>query len=213
MKIFTFILAFTLLAGTMTKSFAKDRKLSNGFSINLVAGIPSSTFGIPKDGGFDYQYNSKSIWGLKIGNRWYFSPTEKFGFGLMANWVDISFSLKSKIDHSSSEFGGIELSFLEVGPIGTYALTNEIALDAYYNLRPTGIIVGGLADGTTAYYRGVGFSHALGTALRYKIFNFGMELVMGGINSTPDGTAKNKETLNDQKNMTNSLRIMFGIKF
>jgi hypothetical protein len=75
-----------------------------------------------------------SIWGLQVGNRWYFNPKENHGIGLMVNWLDITIGAKSDDGWVRSI---TDFSFLEIGPVGTKVLTNNIALDAYYNLRPT----------------------------------------------------------------------------
>jgi hypothetical protein len=215
------LIAIFLLVGITTSSFAqKDRTLSNGFSVNLILGFPSNTYGVQSDSKIDDQYTIGSIWGIQIGNRWYFKPKEKYGFGLMVNWADFAIGVKS-----GTESGGdwarvaMDFSFLEVGPIGTVKLADNLALDAYYNLRPTVLLSSsvftssGSEDETYAYV-GVGVSHAIGAAVRYKIFNFGMEYTLGSINSkgTYSGSSDNV-TLDDQKNMVNSFRLKFGLKF
>ena len=222
------LLSIILITGLTTTMFAqKNRTLSKGFSINLIVGVPSATYGLTSDKKMDgnsvgEEYKYGSVWGLQIGNRWYFSPTKNYGFGLMVNWADISFGVKTGTMNSSDwARAAIDFSFLEVGPVGTFALTDKLALDAYYNLRPTvfsnawvsSYSSSGSADETYTYV-GVGVSHAIGAAFRYKIFNFGMEYTMGAINSTGtySGSSDNV-TLDDQKNMVNSFRLKFGLKF
>jgi hypothetical protein len=215
------LIAIILLVGLTTNLFAqKDRTLSNGFSVNLILGFPSNTYGVQSDSQIDDQYTMGTIWGVQIGNRWYFKPKEKFGFGLMVNWADFAMGIKSGSDSDGDwARATIDFAFLEVGPVGTVKLADNLALDAYYNLRPTVLSSAsvfsssGSEDDTYAYV-GVGVSHAIGAAIRYKIFNFGMEYTFGAINSkgTYSGSSDNV-TMEDQKNMVNSFRLKFGLKF
>ena len=97
MKKHLILSSIILIAGLSTNLFAqKDRTLSKGFSVNLIVGIPSDTYGLTSDGKMgdypimdkDYlgdDYKLSSLFGIQIGNRWYFKPKEKFGFGLMVN--------------------------------------------------------------------------------------------------------------------------------
>lgn len=219
MKKSIILFAIILFIGFTTNLFAqKDRKLSKGFSANLVLGFPSDTYGLESDADIEEAYKLGNIWGIQLGNRWYFSPKENYGFGLMVNWIDFSGAYKTgTISGQDFTRAVVDLTFLEFGPVATYAVNDNIALDAYYNLRPTGfghtVIVTGMDGDETWSYVGFGFSHALGAAFRYKVFNAGFEYVMGGINS--DGAysgSMDDITLDSQKNMTNSFRIMLGIK-
>jgi hypothetical protein len=227
MKKNVILLTLILVTCQTTNLFAqKDRKLTKGFNINLVTGFPSSNYGTTRDNNSDNNFDSKdqirSIWGLQLGNRWYFSPKEKYGFGLMVNWLDITAGVKSGTEGSYDWARSVaDVSFIEIGPVGTYALTKDIALDAYYNLRPTGFASimlltpsSGSGDDETFIYAGFGFTHAIGAAFRYKALNIGLEYVMGGVNSEgtysgPDGD----ENLDTQKNVANNFRIMIGAKF
>jgi hypothetical protein len=155
------------------------------------------------------------MFGLQLGNRWYFAPTDQMGFGLMVNWIDFSYAVKSSDNVAR---GAMDLTFIEIGPMGTYALGNGMAIDGYYNLRPTLLTTATVVSGTgsedvTFAYAGFGFSHAIGAAFRVKVFNIGMEYVFGSINSVGTYTGPGEITLEKQKNKTNSLRIMLGFKF
>jgi hypothetical protein len=217
------LIAILLLVGLTTSLFAqKDRTLSNGFSVNLILGFPSNTYGVQSDSKIDDQYTLGTIWGIQIGNRWYIKTNEKLGIGLMVNWLDFALGVKSGTGSGSSSDWAravIDASFLEFGPVGTVVLADNLALDAYYNLRPTVLsradvyTSSGSEDETLAYV-GVGVSHAIGAAVRYRMFNFGMEYTLGGINSkgTYSGSL-NDNTVPDQKNMVNSFRLKFGLKF
>jgi hypothetical protein len=221
MKKNVILLTIILLTSLTTNLFAqKDRKLSNGASVNLVIGIPSSTYGVTSDSKIDSKYQLGSIWGIQWGNRWYFKPKEKYGFGLMVNWLDITAGVKTGTESSYDWARSVaDVSFLEVGPVGTYALTSDIALDAYYNLRPTGfasimMLTPDSGADETYTYSGFGFTHALGAAFRYKALNIGLEYVMGSIDCEGTFTGSSHDvTLESQKNDANTFRIKIGAKF
>jgi hypothetical protein len=220
MKKITILLSIILLTGLTTNLFAqKDRKFSNGFSINLITGFPSSNFGVPSDIDMDSEYQLGNIWGLQLGNRWYFKPKEKYGFGLMVNWLDFTAGTKTAtLNGSDLTRAVVDISIIEIGPVGSVALGKDIALDAYYNLRPTvfgsGFIWSGDTDDEDYVYAGFGFSHAIGTAFRYKALNLGLEYVVGSIDSEGRYTGSEGEiTLENQKNVVDNFRIMIGFKF
>lgn len=220
MKKTTILLSVMLLIGISANLFAqKDRKFSNGFSINLIAGFPSSTYGVPSDSDVDSEYQLGSIWGLQLGNRWYFKPKEKYGFGLMVNWLDFTAGTKTAtLNGSDLTRAVVDISIIEIGPVGSVALGKDIALDAYYNLRPTGFGSGFIWSGDTNdedfVYAGFGVTHAFGTAFRYKALNLGLEYVVGSIDSEGRYTGSEGEiTLENQKNVVDNFRIMIGAKF
>jgi hypothetical protein len=212
MKRIVIFLAVILFTATTATSFAqKSRTLSKGFSINFISGIPVSPYGYAIGGDVSSDYGK--LFGLQIGSRWYFSPGEKFGAGLMVNWFDITASYKS-FQNSSEAVVCADVSLFEVGPVATFALTNDIALDGYYNLRPTGYAVGYTYDegANLEMYAGSGISHAFGTAFRWKVLNVGLEYNFGAIKiSNTDSESYDAE--NKYKFNINNFRIMLGVKF
>ncbi len=219
MKKIVIILIIFLVVSLTTNLFAqKDRKLTNGISINLNGGIPSGQYGKLSKNDIGDEFQLGIIWGLQLGSRWYFSPKENYGIGLMLNWADITVGTKSGYGWGRTV---ADFSFVETGPVGTYVLTKDIALDAYYNLRPTIFVSNiGFPDSDISTkdehytYTGLGFTHAIGAAFRYKALNIGLEYVMGsmknlGSNSVPNGG----EYLGSQKIIANNFRIMIGAKF
>jgi hypothetical protein len=212
MKKIVFVLAIILFTGIVTTSYAqKNRTLSNGFSINLITGFPTGNYGLLSD---DPTAIDKFgfIVGLQFGNRWYIKPGSKFGAGLMANWLDISASYKSGKESSQLDQAVVDFSLLEVGPIVTFAPTDAIALDFYYNLRPTVLATLYSYSDEVVNYVGGGVSHGLGTAFRWKALNFGLEYVFGTINSSYTGS----ESYYWPDNMNlkvNNVRIKIGVKF
>lgn len=76
------------------------------------------------------------------------------------------------------------------------------------------MLISDSGDDETYTYAGFGFTHAIGTAFRYKALNIGLEFVAGGINS--EGTYSGfyeDEDLGSQINIANNFRIMIGAKF
>jgi hypothetical protein len=136
----------------------------------------------------------------------------------MVNWVDVSLAAKGgTVDGTDFGRAAIDFTFLELGPVGTIVVADGMAIDAYYNLRPTvmsSALVSTLVTGDETFaYAGFGFSHAIGAAFRVRAFNVGVEYVAGGINSKGTYTGDMNLDLEDAKIQTNSLRIMIGLKF
>lgn len=210
-KAITLIITVILFGALSDVVAQKNRALSNGFSIIGQVGFPSDEFGTsePVDSEFAYGVS----WGLQIGNRWYFSPQEKYGFGLMVNWVDVTWVRKN----TETTFGKIERATLdigvgEVGPVGTYAFSEALALDAYYNLRPTIMSTAYQIDNDDSEgYGGFGVTHAFGAGFRYNMLFFGLEYVVGTVKVTQETT--DIEIMLDEKIKADCFRILFGLKF
>jgi hypothetical protein len=209
MKKIGILLAITILIIFQVKSIAqKDRKLSKGLSINFIIGFPSDSYAY-KNSNTPDEYKFNKIWGIKTGSRWYFSPSDKFGIGLMVNWSDVVFGYNIKNDW---EIYSMETSMFELGPVATIAISQNIAIDGYYNLRPTAylkMVSLANAEEPTVYF-GYGFSHAIGGAIRWKAFNVGLEYVIGTIKCSVQTPTI---TLDDENANLNSLRLLVGFKF
>ena len=215
MKKINFLMVVLLFVGITSSYAQKNGIIGKGSNTNFIIGFPSASFGVEDGDEVADEYQLGVLWGIEWGNRWYFSPTETMGFGLMINWADISYSTKTGTENGLEwSKAVIDMTFMEIGPIGTYALSNNMAIDGYYNLRPTLLMSGAVVSDETFAYAGFGFSHAIGTAFRYNVFNVGLEYVFGGINSvgTYSGSLGGID-LDEKKNKTNSLRIMLGFKF
>ena len=92
MKNIFYALMITLLLAPLAANGQKDRRLTNGFSMNAMVGIPSSDYGHWEGVGSAYEYGS--LFGFQLGNRYYFNPKNNYGFGLMVGWVDFSTAYK-----------------------------------------------------------------------------------------------------------------------
>ena len=101
-----------------------------------------------------------------------------------------------------------------MGPVGTFAINSDIAIDGYYNLRPTLLISGSTADSYTYGSLGFGATHALVATFRWKALSVGLEYVAGKVNSAVaeeiDGTTND---LDDAKVIANNFRLVIGAKF
>ncbi len=193
--------AFLLLSTVQTQ--AKNRTLSNGFSMHIMLGSTSSEFGNPDNNVDGLEYGMLN--GFQIGNRWYFSPADTWGIGLMVNWFDFSGA------SGDSDFAAADAALFELGPIGTYAINESMAIDGYYNLRPTFLVMAS-TEGDLMGYGGFGITHALGVAYRWKVLSVGVETVFGSVNSV----YVDEDDFHDDvqaKLKNNSTRFVLGVKF
>ncbi len=221
MKKITVLVVLFLISGNMINSYAqKDRTLSKGFSINLIIGLPVGNYGWLQGSEVNKKAKFGSLVGFQIGNRWYFGPLENFRMGLMVNWLDLSVAAKNITIGDNSETHAVaDVSVFEFGPIGTLALSDKIALDAYYNLRPTSVAHAYMYS-NSAYtdneevesFSGLGISHTFGTAFRWKVLNAGFEFVIGSI-KIKDSTSDYSDYMLDEKLIINNIRLMVGVKF
>lgn len=192
-------------------TFEDGRAIKKGFSLLLEIGFPSDTYGFDVDGeGFS---EKGKIIGAQIGNRWYFKNEGISAFGIMVNWLDISWNKKSE---DGFDFGTLNVSFLEPGLIYTYALNSDAAFDFYYNLQPTVLSSAAVnSDGDGIGSAGFGMTHAIGAALRYKVLNFGLEYGFGKVTGAyvTVGDFPDTGDLGEAKMSAKSVRFLIGFKF
>jgi hypothetical protein len=90
---------------------------------------------------------------------------------------------------------------------------DNLALDGYYNLRPTGlatIITSKFGDESDEEaFAGIGVSHAIGAAFRWNVLSIGAEYVLGGIKCSNMDSESFDPT---EKLMVNSIRFIAGSK-
>ncbi len=212
MKKTLLLIAVAMFAFTFN-GFSQGRAIKNGFSVQFQMGFPSDMYGV--DDRFDANSDTKAgmLLGIQIGNRWYVYNNGTIGISIMANWFDITYSQK-KFDNDFKN-RVLEMAFVEVGPGFTYAINDDLALDVYYNLRPTfmtSINVDSQDNGNLA--AGFGATHALGAALRYRAFYFGTEYVTGktkGVYSNLGDVTG--DPITDGKLVVNHMRLLLGFKF
>ena len=157
----------------------------NGFRLNLRFGLTSSYF--LGDGTYETNGENSTVpgitYGLELGNKWtLYKFNENFSLGLMVDWINIEGGYKTQeVANITTGTAVIDLGFLELGPSFTYALTDKIGLDAYYQIQPTYFTAGRVTDGDAEYSGGFGFTHAFGLAFRYGVLSIGYEPNIGSI--------------------------------
>ena len=142
-----------------------------------------------------------------------------FGNGLDINWFDVVYG-KAKMDNP---FIGtvnritLEGSFIEFGPVATYAINDMFAIEGYYNLRPTYMV--------TYYYensddyvlvRNFSFLHGLGVGARLKFFYIGYEHTFGSVDGNVSGGGEHEDVgqLYDNQPMdASNSKLIIGFQF
>lgn len=216
----TVLLLTVLFAVSLTMQVSAQRAIKNGFSIQANIGFPSTLYGASVDAEKsdleDYSYGT-SI-GFQLGNRWYIMPQEKWGVGIMVNWIDFNFAVKG-----GSEYGydwartTMDFTFIEFGPIGTFALNPDMAIDGFINYRPTLLISAWVVDASDYTEGSVGFggTYTFGAAFRWKVLSVGLEYVGGKVNSAV-AAESGDYTYDDLPNediSSNNVRLVLGVKF
>lgn len=168
--------------------------LSNGFYLNLGLGFPSSTTTINYSG-LTATGSTKSLGlqpSLEIGNQWYFWHNDKFGVGLKVSWFQFGYS-SFKNDYSSAftnvkNYDNFDIRLLKLAPEFSFAINEDIALDATFEVSPTFMIGGdGYKFGTKDYANvnmNFGALLAPGIRFRYKVFAVGFDYGFGTLVAT-----------------------------
>ncbi|NJO90875.1 MAG: hypothetical protein HC831_19350 [Chloroflexia bacterium] len=208
-----FLIAVAMFAFAFN-GFSQGKALKNGFGVQFQIGFPSLMYGFDDREDPDSEFKAGTLFGIQIGNRWYVHNDGQIGISIMANWLDATWSQKTY--DNDVKRGVLEIALLEVGPGFTYAINDDVALDAYYNLRPT--IMSSVtvdADNNGLGAAGFGITHALGAAFRYKAFYFGGEYVMGKTKGkyVEVGDGQIPTGLDDGKLVANHMRLLIGFKF
>jgi hypothetical protein len=170
--------------------YAQSGMLEKGFSVKFSFGFPPSQYGFDGELPLPEELEINTTFGLEIGNQWYFLKREHFGLGLDINWFDVVYGRAKMDEPLLGEVNRLTLegSFLEFGPVATYAINDLIAFEGYYNLRPTYM--------ATYYYenpddfvllRNFNFLHGLGIGVRLKFVYVGYEYTFGSVDGKVEG--------------------------
>ena len=211
--------AILILCIIPLSGIAQNKMLQDGFNLKFSFGFPPSQYGF--DGTFPLfdDPGLETTFGIEIGNQWYFYDNDHFGIGLDINWFDLVYG-RSKIDNITyGTFNRItaEGSFLEFGPMATYAINDMFAIDAYYNLRPTYMATyywQNADDGVLI--RDFNFLHGIGIGARFKFFYLGFESTFGSIDGgvTGYGEYEDIEDLYEKQKMSgNNSKLIIGFQF
>ena len=233
-----FLLVATLFSMSV---FAQEQGDDNGFGLKLHAGICGSSYGAQKvevdlgplsgdsDWKKDENRSNKPLFGASIDNRWYVANPGNFGIAIDARWLDIAIG-KSKWEKEGVEYmnsTNAQIGLLMPGVIGTFYLGNDMAVDAFYNIGASVAISAAESSLEGAAYDalddtdwGFGFSHFLGAAFRYKVFQAGVEYNFAHLKSVTWFDDEEDDSLNSAVNSIaetrtkfDNLRIFLGFKF
>lgn len=164
---------------------------------------------------------------FELGNYFRFAKIAegKFGIGLRATWLSLSYCAgrdsytSAGLDYTDI-YRATEISILRVGPQFGMALNENMGIDAFYQLgfNMSGVFVAydnPIIDeylGASDWYMGV--SHEIGAAFKYKVFSVGLGYRFGKLNDflhVFDGETIDYD--DDKKFSVSSLRLTFGFKF
>lgn len=233
-----FLLAATLFSMSV---FAQEQGDDNGFGLKIHAGICGSNYGAQKvevdlgplsgdsEWKKDENRSNNPLFGASIDNRWYVANPGNFGIAIDARWLDIAVG-KSKWEKEGVEYlnsTNAQIGLLMPGVIGTFYLGNEMAIDAFYNVGPTMAMSAVESSLDNAIYDsledtkwGFGFSHFLGAAFRFKVFQAGVEYNFAPLKSVTwfddeeEGSIEDAfNSVAETKTKFNNLRIFLGFKF
>lgn len=164
--------------------------------------------------------------GLEIGNIFRLVDFEPMAINLRVTWLDFGFS-SFKANSSFSEYniqgGAFDLRVLKIGPSFTYALSDQMAFDVFYQVSPT-FIAGGFAgeytdsagDTEIVGYGLIqyGLGHEIGLTYRFDILSVGLGYGMGNIKAIVPAISDGGDTYSfEGKANINTFRLMVGMKF
>lgn len=212
-------LTIVFLICSITIGYSQSSMLEKGFSVKFSFGFPPDAYGYDGDLPLPDDLLISTTYGLEIGNQWYFYTNEKFGLGLDVNWLDVVYGI-SKMDLIAGESvrrQTLEGSFLEFGPVATFAVNDIFAIEGYYNLRPSYM--------ATYYYENeddnlviydFGFLHGLGIGARIKFLYVGYEHTFGNIDGQVKGWGELEDiadALSEQTMGGTNSKLILGFQF
>ena len=232
--------------------FAGEQGDDNGFEIKLFAGFAGDKYGTKELStsvyGTEVKHDLPDLpglhktpeLGLALGSRWYIAPDlGKFGIGIQARWIDFGFAHKEwnwneykKGSYAATQTNNfIKLGLFGPGVVGTFYLSDKMAVDAYYNIVPTLLITTDKLAYESDYLNymgssfverddearfGLGWSHFFGAAFRYSVFQVGVEYNIAKLKEMDWGSDDEESTLDDitvTKYNLNNFRVFVGFKF
>ena len=216
-----FVLCMMILT---VESKAQSNMLENGFSLKFSFGFPPSQYGFDGDLPIPEELQLDNTFGLELGNQWYFYHGENFGLGLDVNWVDMVYGKAKTSDPVLGDVTRVTLegSFLEFGPVGTFAINDIVALEGYYNLRPT-YMGTYFYENSASFFdpddyvvlRDFSFLHGLGLGVRVKFLFIGYEYTFGSLDGKidADGEFEEAELYGEQKMGAGNSKLIIGFQF
>lgn len=222
-KIIIIIISLCIIHSSYAQE-KKDKAIKSGISLTTTVGINNSNVGLQLPA---YEWDKYSYVGFQFGFRSYIKPKAKWAIGVKASIIDITYTESTTLDKTSDEYFDeydifdeevrskkfISVGFLTFGPVATYAIAPNVAVDCYYNLRPT-YVKAEAAINDIGTQPGFGISHQCGAAIRIGVFNIGYEYIFGSIKPLGDNIADAVDGTQGIGNMkTDYMRIVIGCKF
>lgn len=222
-------LALAAFAGLAFSASAQTPGEDNGFGLKINFGAPVGNYGCPEKEsklGFSTEYEfSGASFGISIDNRWYVWHNDRHGVAVNAHWLDIT-GMAGEVEKTTKrELGSLtktetrkndamaaEVGFLGVGPMYTFYIGNEMAVDGYYNIVPTYqfFSIEGNDEDDDSNFGGMGVTHNIGAAFRWKFLQAGLEFRMGEIEL--EGLEDDYEDWSYDAG-ANSFKFFVGFKF
>lgn len=226
-KFLLFLIIFFVASSLIHGQNVKDRAIKKGLILNTSIGIVTNKAGLQIP---DHKWDKFEYINFQLGTRWYIKPQKKWALGIQTSWFDILYSVSTApiakefpnefdlFDSDHIENKLFSASLFTVGPVGTFAFTPNIAIDGYYNIRPTFVMAtaSGIGD-----QPGFGISHLCGLSFRVGVFSIGIDYIFGGIKSLTDVVSDAVEDVEGEdvsikkigKIKTDMLRLNVGVKF
>ncbi|MBO4805125.1 MAG: hypothetical protein J5554_03710, partial [Paludibacteraceae bacterium] len=143
------LLALVATLGLTFNMSAQNPGEDNGFGLKLRVAIPSSEYGCNDNTSSITNEYSGILYGIDLDNRWYVWHNDMFGVAVNAHWMDFSFGtgeietkstakiLGKDLYSGETDVTNMEFGFLGVGPMFTFYIGHDMAVDGYYNIVPT----------------------------------------------------------------------------
>jgi hypothetical protein len=207
---------------SMGKQFKISTQLSSdkamnegGFFLNIGLVVPSKQCYVP----LIATNNSSDKFGvgpvLEVGNMFRIKDFNDHALGLRATWLSASYS---SFSNSNVDMSYLQGSVLRIGPYFTYSISDEMAIDCYYQIGATYVLdskTDTAASGrSNAGY--LGATHNMGVSFRYKVFSVGFDMSLGSVKYFDKEEYKglSDDMINDfYKIRTTQFRFIVGFKF
>ncbi len=231
------VLALSLMTGL--SAFAGPQGEDNGLGLKFFAGFHSWKYGQADMGALDAfvdddaMPNASPCVGLAMDNRWYVANPGNVGIAINARWFDFSYASLKQTEEGYNQSYEMKTKFFDasalgIGVIGTYYLSDDMAIDAFWNIIPNVLIEStsteGVSENDVVY--AFGASQRLGAAYRFKVFQAGFELKFGKLKYQDWGSDDEADDeysqmaydmvdnfLGDTKIKTTNFRVFIGFKF
>jgi hypothetical protein len=189
----------------------------SGLFIHLGIFFPPSSYMNPY--GLENSYGTG--YDFEVGNYFRFIKIKDglMGLGLRATWLSVSYASYTE---GEDVWRVAQISPLRLGPQFSFALTETMGFDVFYqigfNLSEQ---FGAIDDPNNAEDIGfsithTGITHEVGAAFHYKVFCLGFGYRMGmvkNIGIVIDGEKLDDEWLDDEKSSTSNFHVTFGLRF